>query len=157
MAEISLVRVDQRMVHGQVAVKWTSFSKATKIICVDDKVAADETMKKIYKLAAPAGVKCLVYSIQRCIEKWNECKFNDGTCMVLFKTVQTAYDTYKAGFPIKKLQLGNVPKVAETITSLGNEVHVTEKELALLKEMAANGVEIEIRTIPEQSATAFKG
>lgn len=157
MAELSLIRVDQRMVHGQVCVKWTSFSKATKIICVDDGVAANETMKKIYKLAAPANVKCLVYSVDRCIEKWNENQFNDGVCMVLFKTIDTCYRAYKAGFPIKKLQLGNVPKGSEPVTSLGNEVHVTDQELELIKKMASEGVEIEIRTIPEMSSTPFKG
>jgi len=156
MATINLIRVDQRMVHGQVAVKWSRAAKVTKIICVDDAVAANETTKKIYKLAAPTGTKVLVYSIDRCIEKWNECQFNDGTVMMLFKDVNTCYRLFEKGFEIKKLQLGNAPKTETNNLTLGNEFHVNADQLKLLRDMASKGVQIEVQTIPEQTAVSLE-
>ena len=155
MAEVSLIRVDMRMVHGQVAIKWSAASHATKIICVDDVVAANETLKTIYKLAAPSGTKVLCYSIEKTVAKWNEHQFKDGVVMILFKDVKTCYATYKAGLPIPKLQLGNSPRSATNTFELGNEFFVDEQGLKLLKEMAADGVKIEVQTIPEQSAVSF--
>ena len=156
MAEIKLVRIDQRMVHGQVAVKWVAASKATKIVCVDDEIAANEMMKKVYKAVAPAGTKVLVYSVDRCIEKWNETNFKEGNVMMLFKTVDTAYRTFKAGFPLKELHLGNAPRSDKAPLMLGNEFFVSEDGLAKLREMAAAGVKIEVRTIPEQGVIPFE-
>ena len=65
MAEVSLVRVDFRLVHGQVVVKWSKVAKATKIIVMNDVIAADKTIKSVYKMAAPAGVKVLCYSLEK--------------------------------------------------------------------------------------------
>ena len=45
MGEVCLIRIDQRMIHGQVCVKWANVSKATKIICVDDETSKNELVK----------------------------------------------------------------------------------------------------------------
>ena len=62
MAEIALIRVDFRLVHGQVVVKWSKVAKVSKIIVINDVIAKDKTLKSVYKMAAPAGVKVLCYS-----------------------------------------------------------------------------------------------
>lgn len=57
MAEISLIRVDSRLIHGQVITKWRKIFNITKIVVVDDSLANDEFMIRMYEAAAPAGVK----------------------------------------------------------------------------------------------------
>lgn len=56
MAEIVLCRIDSRLIHGQVMTKWVNQSQANKIVVVSDELAADEFMREIYLLSAPAGV-----------------------------------------------------------------------------------------------------
>lgn len=154
--KICLIRIDQRMIHGQVCVKWANIAKAEKIICIDDETSKNELVKKMFKLAAPAGVKVLVYSVDRFIEKWKEQKFENDNIMIVFKNIATCYQVYMAGFPMTMIQLGNIPKVAETVKRLGSEVAVTQKELDCLYDMSGSGIRIEIQTIPEQSAAIFK-
>ena len=156
MGEACLIRVDQRMIHGQVCVKWANVSKANKIIVVDDETSKNELVKKIFKLAAPAGTKVLVHSVDRFVEKWNDGKFANDRVMIVFKDIETCYRTYRAEIPMKMIQLGNVPMVPETVKRLGNEVAVTQKELDYLTELNRAGVRIEIQTIPEHSAVQFK-
>jgi len=156
MGEVCLIRVDQRMIHGQVCVKWANVSKANKIIVVDDETSKNELVKKIFKLAAPAGTKVLVHSVERFVEKWNENKFVNDRAMIVFKDIETCYRTYLAGIPMQMVQLGNVPIVQDTVKRLGNEVAVTQKELDYLTQMSNAGVRIEIQTIPEHSAVQFK-
>lgn len=156
MANINLVRIDLRMVHGQVAVKWSSAAKINKIVCVDNQSTENEILKTIYKMAAPPGTKVLVYSQEKCVEKWKECQFNDGNVMVLFKDVKSCYETYKAGFPISTLQLGNAPKNEVKNISLSTEFSISEEELTLLKEMANDGVKVEIQSIPEKPCTPLE-
>ena len=57
MAEISLIRVDSRLIHGQVITKWRKIFNITKIVVIDDSLANDEFMIRMYEAAAPAGVK----------------------------------------------------------------------------------------------------
>ena len=154
MAEIKLIRVDYRLIHGQVATKWTRVANAQKIVVVDDESSKNETMKTLLKLAAPQGMKCLVYSVERCIEKWNEKQFGEGTVMMVFKDIDSVYQCWKGGLRVDALQLGNVPNNGKRQVLYG-EVHADEKELAELKEMAEAGTDIEIHTIPEVGGVSF--
>lgn len=154
MAEVSLVRVDFRLVHGQVVVKWSKVAKATKIIVMNDVIAADKTIKSVYKMAAPAGVKVLCYSLEKGMTKYKETQFGDGRAMVMFKDIKDCYRAWKAGFDMPKLQLGNCPRGADK-KALNNEVYATEEEIGLLKEMSAAGVDIVIHTIPEGTCVSF--
>lgn len=155
MAEITLARVDFRLIHGQVAVKWTKVARATKIVVVDEVSSKDKMLKTILKLAAPQGTKCLVYDAEKCAAKWKETKFGEGRVMIVFKDINSCYDAWKAGLDVPKLQLGNVPN-AEGRRVLFGEVFVSESEMEKLKEMATSGVEIEIHTIPEVSGISFE-
>ena len=53
MAKISLVRIDSRLIHGQVITKWRKIHKVTKIIIVDNELAKDDFMIHIYEASAP--------------------------------------------------------------------------------------------------------
>lgn len=151
MAELTLVRVDCRLIHGQVVVKWSKAARANKIIVIDDGVAVNDTLKTIMKMAAPANTKVLIYSQDKAVEKWSKNRFGEGNVMVMFKTIDSCYSAFRAGISFEKVQLGNCPK-AEGRKPLGNEVFANEEEIRKLREMADSGVEIVIQTIPDISA-----
>lgn len=154
MAEVTLVRLDYRLVHGQVAVKWSSVAKVKQILVADDAISKDSFMSSVYQMAAPRGIKVKVYSIDKLMQEWQKNQFGSGNAMVMYKTVASCYKAFQAGFPMKQLQLGNMPRAADK-KPLGNEVFATEEEIAQLREMSAAGVQITIQTIPEQAAVPF--
>lgn len=155
MANVTLIRVDFRLIHGQVATKWSKVAQATKIIVVDDASSKDDLLKSVLKMAAPQGVKCLVYSVERCVEKWKETGFGEGKVMMVFKDISACYAAWKGGLAVPKLQLGNVPN-REGRKVLFGEVFVDAEEMAMLKEMSGAGVEIEIHTIPDGIGSSFE-
>ena len=55
MAEIKLVRVDYRLIHGQVVARWLKVCPVRRIVLVDDVLGSDEFMSDIYKMAVPKG------------------------------------------------------------------------------------------------------
>ena len=61
---IKLLRVDERLIHGQVAFAWTNSLKADCILIVNDAVAADKLRSTSLKMAAPAGVKFVVKTLK---------------------------------------------------------------------------------------------
>lgn len=154
MAEIALIRVDFRLVHGQVVVKWSKVVKAAKIIVINDVIANDKTLKSVYKMAAPDGVKVLCYSFEKAMAKYKENQFGEGRAMVMFKDINDCYRAWKAEFDMPKVQLGNAPRGAGK-KPLSNEVYATQEEKELLKEMAQAGVDIVIHTIPEAAGIPF--
>ena len=49
---ILLTRIDNRLVHGQVGVTWTSTIGANLLIVVDDEVANDDIQQKLMGMTA---------------------------------------------------------------------------------------------------------
>ena len=56
MAEISLIRIDFRLIHGQVVTKWVKQANANRIIIVNDMLAKDEFLASVYKMASHSNV-----------------------------------------------------------------------------------------------------
>ena len=139
MAEsnVAMTRVDFRLVHGQVAARWTRTLAATKIIVIDDGTAKDPFMQKLFSMTAPAGSKIFVYTIKQAIEKWNKNKFGKGPIIVIFKDIASAKKAYDAGFQYESLNIGQVPK-AEGRVQAYNTVCLSDEEL----EAASGGVKI---------------
>ena len=63
MAEIGLVRVDSRLLHGQVVTRWIGQVGASEVIIFDDDLSQDEFMIEVFKMAAPNDVKLIVRGV----------------------------------------------------------------------------------------------
>lgn len=150
MANISLIRIDFRLIHGQVVTQWVKQAGADRIIIVNDTLSKDDFMGSVYKMAAPSGIKVDIYGIDDAIQEWNTDQFGKGTVLMLFKNVEDASTMQEKGFPISSLQIGGLGGGAGRMnTSTG--VTFDAKDVQLLKEMRAKGSEIYIHVVPSQS------
>lgn len=87
---IILARVDDRLIHGLVAVAWTSHLAPETILVANDAVANDEMKKNIMKLAKPAGVKLFIKTRDAAAKALNN-PINDGKRIFLVtETVEDA-------------------------------------------------------------------
>ena len=59
---IAMVRIDDRLIHGQVMTSWLNFLGANKIMVIDDGVAVDPLVKNILKSCIPANIKLAVFT-----------------------------------------------------------------------------------------------
>ena len=62
---IKVIRVDYRLIHGQVAISWVRKAGVDYLVVADDHAASDALVKMTMKLAQPSGV-CLLYT-SRCV------------------------------------------------------------------------------------------
>lgn len=72
MGKIVLTRIDNRMIHGQVASGWIGKSNAGKIVVVDTVTADNEMMRDLLFLAVPVGVKFSVYTREEAIKEYQK-------------------------------------------------------------------------------------
>ena len=149
-SNIAMTRVDFRLVHGQVAARWTRTLAATKIIVIDDGTAKDPFMQKLFSMTAPAGSKIFVYTIKQAIEKWNKNKFGKGPIIVIFKDIASAKKAYDAGFQYESLNIGQVPKADDRVQAY-NTVCLSETELDTLINLSDSGVEVYFWPTPDDT------
>lgn len=154
MAEIGLIRVDSRLIHGQVITKWLTYAKANRIIVVDDQLASDSFMSKIYANSAPKDIQVQILNLSDFNQIWQNQQLGQGVVLILFKDIATLYQVFKQGFPLKIVQLGGLPG------GFGKEkiykaISLTPTEKQQLIEIANAGNKIEMQVIPEDSKADF--
>ena len=68
---LSLVRVDDRLIHGQVVLMWSKVRQGDAIILlVDDELGHDEFLKEVFVNAGNAiGKKVYIFTVEQAIEK----------------------------------------------------------------------------------------
>lgn len=155
MAEIGFVRIDSRMIHGQITTAWNNIVHATKIIVIDDIVAADEILAMGLEFAAPVGTKAIVYSVEDAVKEWERNQFGKGKAMVLFRDVQTAYRAWKEGFQYERLNIGNIPTAPGRI-SVYKTCFMNKEEAKLLEEMGGAKVEIYLQFMPAEKRVGLE-
>lgn len=135
-------RVDDRMIHGIVATQWVPSLHATRAMVIDDVASTNEVMRSSMKMACPAGVALSVIDHQKALTNISADKYAAQKVFCVFKTVQSAYELFKAGVTFPALNLGNVTQNSGETTVLAKTVRVNEQEKAMLKEMRDAGVKI---------------
>lgn len=139
-AQIAALRIDDRLIHGQVAMTWTKQLKVQGILVANDGAAGDNTQKMALKMAAPAGIKVLVKPVNEAIRVLNYPKASQMRILVLTRTVKDALAVRKCVKNIDFLNLGNTGRfdgidVSEK-TIISPTIMLTQDELKAAKELA---------------------
>jgi len=149
---ISLVRVDNRLIHGQVVTTWIPHVHADQVVVVDDEAASSPLMRAAMSLALPHSVNA---SIQRMDEvDWAGLSSAPQRVLVLVRDVAQAAAAVKAGADVKHLNLGNVHFV-EGRKPVSPSVFLSPDEVRLLENLAKEGVEVEARAVPTDRRTSL--
>lgn len=151
MAEIKLVRVDYRLIHGQVVARWLKVCPVRRIVLVDDVLGNDEFMSDIYKMAVPKGTDVDIVTIDKAKEVLDN---TDDTVFLISKDIETCLKLVEKGVELPAINVGAVPN-EEGRKLITTGVAISQKELDMLEEVNSKGIEITVQPMPEISAISF--
>jgi len=143
---IGLARIDDRLIHGQVATVWTKESRVSRIIVVSDEVAKDTVRKTLLTQVAPPGVKASVVDVDKAIRVYNNPKYEKDRVMLLFTNPTDVLRVVEGGIDIKSVNIGGM-SYKEGKTMITNAVSVDEKDIEAFKKLHERGIELEIRKV----------
>ena len=149
MRNVILARVDDRLIHGEVVTAWIPTKRATRIIIIDDEVAADQFNVRVVKALAPEGTKCFVYTVDRATEKL---MVPDERLLLLAKTPITFNRLIKANVPLKEVNLGGAGIRGKRQPFINN-VSLDPDEVIACEEMQKAGCRVYYQLVPEQGVT----
>jgi fructoselysine and glucoselysine-specific PTS system IIB component len=148
---IKLVRVDHRLLHGQVAFSWTKYLDADCVLIASDALVKDELKQSAMKIATPSGVKLVMKSIDDSAAALNSNVTDKYKLFVLVESIEDAYRLTEKVGSIKGINLGGMKNDPQR-KQISKAVHVSAEDVRMLKEMNARGIEFEIRLVPNDSA-----
>ena len=152
---IKLTRIDDRLVHGQVAFTWVPSLGVDTLLIANDKVAKDEFMKMTLGLAKPAGARLLIKSLKDAADLLCDAKSTSLKILVLVNSVKDAYTLAVAVPAITSVNFGGI-RTREGARPISKAVAVTDEDISLMKEMLEKGIELEIRQVPTDSRQLVK-
>ncbi|MFB3926361.1 MAG: PTS sugar transporter subunit IIB [Syntrophales bacterium] len=152
--DFSLVRVDNRLVHGQILEAWLPYTKAASIIIADDDVAGDFFRETVIKMAVPSDIEVLVFTIEEFSRLYTYNHSGGKRTILLFSTIGNALRSYDLGFKFRKLNIGNVYNEEGKIRFAAS-IFLTEKDIRDLQSMSEAGVIIDLRCVPRDKPLNF--
>lgn len=149
---ILLTRIDNRLIHGQVATQWTSSIGANLILVANDEVAANKMRQNLMDMAAPQGVATRYFSIQKTIDVIHKASAKQHIFLVV-ENPEDALRLVKGGVPIKKLNIGNM-HMSEGKRQVATSVAVDDADVQAFRELQEAGVELSIQRVPSTGVEA---
>ncbi|MER2173828.1 MAG: PTS sugar transporter subunit IIB [Carnobacterium sp.] len=150
---LKLLRVDHRLLHGQVAFSWTQNIGADCILIANDDVPQNDIRKTTIKLAKPQGVKLVIKSIEDSIKALQSGVTDKYKLFIVVESVKDAKTLAEAYPEIQQINLGGI-KVREGTRNISKAINVTPEEEELIKELVDKGIEVEIRQVPADKKVA---
>ena len=136
------VRIDGRLIHGQVANLWTTKLNITRIMVVDDEVAKNDIEKSGLKLATPPGVKLSVLPIEKAANN------------IIAREPDRLLKLVELGVPIEEINVGNMSQTNET-RSITKSINVVDQDVEVFNKLQAKGVRLVAQMVPSDKAENF--
>lgn len=141
MEGIKHIRIDDRLIHGQVAGLWTNNLKANRIMVINDAIAADEVQKNLLRMVAPPTVRTSIISRKVALTNISNGKYHSQNVFVVVKSPEDILYLVENGLPIKEVNLGNISSREDTETIKAG-INVTKSEKEALKQLLEKGIRI---------------
>jgi len=149
---VVFMRVDDRLIHGQITCAWLSFVNASKIYVVGDQLANDPITAIGIKYSKISGIDSYLFTVKDALE--NLRKFESDKIMVIVKDPETALSLVESGIKIDWLDVGQIgykdgrKQVAQTVS-------VNEEEAKTFIKIKKAGVDVIYRQLPDHSPSDF--
>ena len=152
---IKLFRIDERLIHGQIAIKWSRHTGVDHIVVANDSAAKSDIIKKSLMMAAPSGIKTAIKTVDDSIKLLNDPRCEGLKILVLVNCPSDALKVVKAVSGIPYINFGNYGRVApekpgKPRKAYGNNIYCDDEEIQEFRELLATGLKCEYQTTPEE-------
>ncbi|MEF9991766.1 MAG: PTS galactosamine transporter subunit IIB [Romboutsia sp.] len=150
MPNIVLTRIDNRLIHGQVATMWSSSVGANLLLVANDEVASNDFRQGLMDMAAPSFAQTRYFSIEKTINIIGRASDSQHIAIIC-ENPQDVVRLVEGGVPIKKVNIGNM-HMAKGKHQVSKAVCVDDGDVAAFRRLKELGIELEIRRVPSESA-----
>src|SRR3990172_8090435 len=152
---LKLVRVDDRLIHGQVVAIWLKALNARRIVIVDDRTARDEFLREVITLAAPAGVPVEVLDVESGTERVRSLAAGPEPVFVLMRSPLVALQLREAGVEFSLLNVGGLG-AGPTRKPLYRNISASPEERDAFRQLESMGTTVELRIVENDRPVAFR-
>lgn len=148
------VRIDSRLIHGQVATMWTRNLNATRIMVVDDQIVKSKVQKETLKTAVPAGVHLSILTIKGAAKRITSGQYNGQRVFLIVKKPQVLYQLVNSSVKLPDINVGNM-SMSQGARQVAKSVAVTSDDVVIFKKLADQGITLYHQMVPNDKQEEF--
>lgn len=152
---IQIIRIDDRLLHGQVVYSWKASLNYQAIVIADDNAAKDDLRKRVIKMATPPGVKSITLPVAEACDFLKSPSLEKVRVMVVVGSPKTALDMLQSLTERPLVNLGGM-MMGEGRKEFAKAVYLTVEEAGSLVQIAEMGVTIDVRQTPSEASQKFQ-
>lgn len=144
---IKLVRIDYRLLHGQVVFAWSKALGITRTIVVNDEAATDDFKKMSLNLSKPSGMKLNIFTVDETIKKMPKIEQLSDNIMLIFGNTEETLKFCEAYSKIEEINYGGLPN-KEGAEQYSNAIHLLPSEVEDSKKLKDLGIHLYMQQVP---------
>ena len=152
---IVLFRLDERLIHGQVVLGWSSYLQAKRLLILNDKVATTPWESELYLACVPPEIKASIFSIEEGSLKINKGEFEKEKTLVLIDQPQDILRLVKNRIKISEVNIGGI-HFKDGRKQILSYIYLSEEEIAVFEELFELGIECFCQDVPSADKNDLK-
>ncbi len=156
---ISMIRIDDRLVHGQVAVKWSKQLGISRIVVVSDTIPKNEIQVSALKMAAPAGVKVAVLDLDKAVNILNDPRSKDMKILVVTNEPKYVAELLPRLNEKPLLNMANYGRIGGLLSDkkkITETVYLSQEDTICLQSIFDDGYDFNYQPLPDDTAQSLK-
>lgn len=149
------IRIDDRLIHGQVATRWSTGLKVNRIMVIDDAVANNPTEKSIVAMAAPAGVRTSILGFDKAVANIKNGNYDGQRVMLIVKSPVTLVKMIDEGIDLLPVNIGNMSNRPGT-TQYKKSVSMTPEEREAVDTLLKKGIKVTAQMVPDDPEVSIE-
>lgn len=146
---IVLIRIDDRLIHGQLVEGWMNYLKANCVLVANDAVASNTLQRTIMEMSAPQGLKVFIGTVEEVCGRSRAAGHDAEHAIVVFSNPVDVLRALDAGMECRTLNIGGMHYVPGK-RKLMDILSVNDADLKALRAISDRGVKIDIQAVPTQ-------
>lgn len=144
--DIQLIRIDDRLIHGQVVVGWVKALGIERLVVVNDAIARNSMQKTLMEMAVPSGLKVSFYTVEEAARNCRPSELREKS-LLLFSGPADVLEFGRKGGALSTVNVGGM-HYCEGKQQVSKTVCVNDGDIGAFRELKKQGVELEVRAVP---------
>ncbi len=144
---IKFIRIDHRLLHGQVVFSWSKSLQINRILVVNDEAANDEFKKMSLELSKPQGIKLNIFTVENTLTKISKIEALSENIMMIFGNTKDVRQFCESYSNVKEINYGGIIK-KEGSKQFSNAIFLTENEIEDAKVLKSLGIKQFMQQVP---------
>lgn len=155
MEGIVHVRVDDRLIHGQVATRWSTGLRVNRIMVIDDIIAASDHEKAVLRMAAPSGVNTSILPFEKAAANIKAGNYRGQRVLLVVKSPEILVRLQEEGLELPQVNIGNLSNRFDTV-QIKKSVSLSADEEKAIQTLLNSGVKVTAQMVPDDPETSIE-